>query len=136
MSDHPPLGAQELELLRYVTEHAPASVRDVVEDFGERRGLARTTIMTVMERLRKKGYLIRTKSKDGNYQYFPSISQADLYLNLVQTFVDKTLGGSIAPFIAYLNESPDLSPEEVEELRKLIETLSPNTNARKWERGR
>lgn len=119
------LGLQELEVLRFVSAHAPATVRDVTDLFGEPRGLARTTIMTVLERLRKKGYLIRTKSNDGNFQYSPSIAQNEVLLSLVQNFIEKTLGGSIAPFLAYLAEQPDLSPEELEELRKLLESLHP-----------
>ncbi|MBW3623087.1 MAG: BlaI/MecI/CopY family transcriptional regulator [Armatimonadetes bacterium] len=125
MKDKPPLGAQELEVLRFVADHAPATVRLVTEQFGEARGLARTTIQTMMERLRKKGYLIRTKADEGTYQYSPSLAQTDLLLSLVQNFVEKTLGGSISPFLAYLSESPDLTPEEIEELRRLLELLKP-----------
>ena len=47
--DKPPLGDQELETLRYISEHAPISVGEVAAGFGEPRGLARTTVLTVME---------------------------------------------------------------------------------------
>src|SRR5258707_353303 len=50
------LGEQELELLRYVTEHAPVTVAEVMEGYGKQTGLARSTIKTMMERLHKKGY--------------------------------------------------------------------------------
>src|SRR5207249_331104 len=61
--EQPSLGDQELEVLRFVAEHAPISVGEVAERFGEPRGLARTTILTVMERLRKKGFLTRSKAE-------------------------------------------------------------------------
>ncbi len=63
MNKPPTLGDQELSLLRYVTDHAPITVREVAEQFGETHGLARTTILTMMERLRKKNFL--TRRKDG-----------------------------------------------------------------------
>ena len=56
-----PLGDQELDLLRYVTEHSPITVREAAESYGRDRGLARTTVLTMMERLRSKGYLTRTE---------------------------------------------------------------------------
>ena len=40
---------------------SPPTVGEVAERFGEAQGLARSTILTVMERLRKKGHLTRGK---------------------------------------------------------------------------
>ena len=116
------LGDQELELLRYVADNAPASVRDVVDNFGTPRGLARTTVLTVMERLRKKGFLTRLKD-DGVFQYTPSMAKPQLLQNLVGDFVQKTLGGSLSPFVAYLTEARDLEDAEIAELRKLVDQM-------------
>ena len=41
-----------------------ADYRDVTEQFGKPRGLARTTILTVMERLRKKNFVKRQERKE------------------------------------------------------------------------
>lgn len=113
------LGEQELEVLRYVTDHAPITVRDVAAQFGARRGLARTTILTVMERLRKKGFLTRRKD-DGAFQYVPAQAKTELLQNLVQDFVEKTLGGSVSPFVAYLADAKGLSADEITELRRIV----------------
>ena len=120
--NQPPLGEQELEILRYVAERAPLSVRDAADQFGESHGLARTTILTVMERLRKKGYLSRRKV-ERIYVYSPVISQSQLLQGLVRSFVEKTLGGSLTPFVAYLAESKRLSPKEVAALKALMEEM-------------
>ncbi|MER6176091.1 BlaI/MecI/CopY family transcriptional regulator, partial [Streptosporangium sp. NPDC001681] len=39
--------------------HRPASVRDVLEDLRRERDIAYTTVMTVMDKLQKKGLLRR-----------------------------------------------------------------------------
>lgn len=39
----PPLGDQELDLLSFVTDHGPITVREAVERYGKDRRLARTT---------------------------------------------------------------------------------------------
>ncbi len=119
---NPSLGGQELALLQFVTEHAPISMAQVAEDFGASHGWARATIHTMLERLRKKGYLTREKS-GGVYQYRPCITKTELLTNVVGDFLQHTLGGSLRPFMAYLAKAKDLSREEVEELQALVKEL-------------
>ena len=49
-TDGPRLGEQELAVLSYIAAHAPVAARDVVEQFASEQELARTTVLTVMER--------------------------------------------------------------------------------------
>jgi predicted transcriptional regulator len=116
------VGDQELEVLRYITDHAPVTVREVAEDFGEKHGLARTTILTMMERLRKKGHLVRRKP-GSSFEYLPAVSKQDLMRGLVQEFVEKTLGGSLTPFVAYLTDKSGLSDAEFSDLTRLVGKL-------------
>src|SRR5258708_11637168 len=120
--EQPPLGDQELEVLRFVAERAPLSVGQVAQQFGAPRGLARTTILTVMERLRKKGYLIRSRG-ERPARYSPRLPQAEVMRGVIGDFVRKTLGGSLTPFVAYLSEAQALSDEELAALRRLVEEL-------------
>ena len=49
----------------------PALVRDVLEDLQRERAIAYTTVMTVMENLARKGFLVR--ERDGRaYRYTPA----------------------------------------------------------------
>jgi predicted transcriptional regulator len=129
----PPIGDQELAVLQFVTDHGtPVTVREVTQEWGEQRDppLARTTILTMMERLRKKNFLVRAKSPDGStFQYSPSLEKSVLMRGLVQDFVDKTLGGSVSPFVAYLADAKDLSHTEIEELRRLVDNLVENAES-------
>src|SRR3954470_21026797 len=99
-----PLGRLEFEVLRYVADHPPASVREVATRFAETSGQARTTLLTVMERLRAKGYLTRRKSS-GVHRYVPTLSKSELLNQVVGDFVHDVLGGSVSPFVAYLTRS-------------------------------
>jgi predicted transcriptional regulator len=122
--EKPQLGEQELEVLRFVTDRAPVTVREVANEWGAPRNLARTTILTVMERLRTKGFLTRDRAPDDStFQYSPAVAKTDLMRGLVQDFVEKTLGGSVAPFVAYLADAPDLSDREMEELRRIVQGM-------------
>lgn len=122
--ERPALGDQELEVLRYVAERAPVSVGEVAAQYGAPRGLARTTILTMMERLRKKGYLARAK-EGAVYRYSPRVAQAEVLRGLVRQFVEQTLAGSLSPFVAYLAEAKGLTADEEAELRRLVDAMEP-----------
>lgn len=116
------VGEQELELLSFLAEREPMSVRDVADAFGAERSLARTTILTMMERLRKKGYLKRHK-KQGKYYYNTVVEQPTLLRGLVGNFIKNTLGGSVSPFAAYLADTKDITVEEISQLRSVLDNL-------------
>ena len=78
--------------------------------------------MTVMERLRQKGYLSR-KKRDGIYHYSPRVPKNEIMVSVVQRFVEESLGGSVSPFIAYLAKSGKLSKSELAKLKHLAREL-------------
>ena len=116
------IGDQELALLRYVSDREACTVGEVADDFGQGRDLARSTVLTMMERLRRKGYLTR-RLVGGVYRYRACSSSAELLRGLVRRFVEKSLGGSVAPFVAYLNETREVSDQDLKELQELVSKL-------------
>ena len=95
------IGDQELALLTFIAERGSATVGEVAEEFGGPRNLARSTVLTMMERLRQKRRLTR-KRVDGVFRYSSPNSRKDVLNEVVTDFVEKTLGGSLSPFVAYL----------------------------------
>ena len=117
-----PIGDQELALLRDLGTGEAATVAEVVERFGLPRGLARSTVLTMMERLRKKGHLTR-RQVDGLYRYAPRTAPADAVQHAVASFVDRTLNGSVTPFVTFLAETHEVSDTELAELEELVAKL-------------
>jgi predicted transcriptional regulator len=122
MSFRETLGSLERSVLEYIAESGPATVREVAAHFEETTGRARTTVLTVMERLRKKGYLKRRKS-EGVHRYVSTVSRPDLLRHIVGEFVENVLGGRVSPFVAYLSETSKLNSEEVRKLEKLLKQI-------------
>ena len=116
------VGDQELALLHFIAEHGPATVAQAVEGFGQPRGLARSTVLTMMERLRKKGHLSR-QQVDGLYRYATRTAPGDAVQHAVASFVDRTLGGSVTPFVTFLSEAHEVSDAELAELEELVARL-------------
>ena len=116
------IGDQELALLQHLSEHGDASVGEVAAAFGEARGLARSTVLTMMERLRAKAYL-RRRHVDGVYRYAPVAQHDDVMRSAVGSFVEKTLQGSLSPFVAWMSQRTEVSDDELAELEALVASL-------------
>jgi predicted transcriptional regulator len=124
------IGEQELALLRHLAERESATVGEISDSYGRDHHLARTTVLTMMERTRKKGYLSR-RLVGGVYRYSALESSADILRSLVRKFIEKNLGGSVSPFLEYLNETAPLTNKELRTLEKLVAKLEPTRNKRK-----
>ena len=118
----PSIGEQELALLRHIADHGSVTVGEAADAFGAPRGLARSTVLTMMERLRLKGHLGR-RMADGVYRYRARASSADLLKSAVQRFVERSLDGSVSPFLAYLSDAGRVSDDELRELEEIVARL-------------
>jgi len=116
------IGDRELDLLRWIEHQEGATVGEAAEGFGAAHELARSTVLTMMERLRRKGHLDR-REVEGVYRYRVATPARELVRRAIVSFVDDTLGGSLAPFVSYLVEREELDERQRAELVKLLEQL-------------
>lgn len=122
------LGELEQAVLQVVADLHPVSAADVAGRIGKQSGQARTTVMTVIERLRRKNLLTRVKV-GGVYQYSPGIEKRDLLPGMIQGFVDRVLAGSISPLLMYLADARRLKKEELDQLRQALRDLESKNGA-------
>jgi predicted transcriptional regulator len=112
------LTGQELEIMKIVWEHGPATVRDVYEALLERRKVAYTTVMTMMKILEQKKYLKKSIA-DRAYVYRPAQPKRQVIGDMVREFVNRVFNGSAEPLLVHLVEEHDLSQEDLEEIARL-----------------
>lgn len=117
------IGDQELTLLRFVAERGGTTVGEAAELFGGPRELARSTVLTMMERLRRKGHLTRRLSQ-GVYRYSSRAGEGAVLRNVVRDFVEGTLSGSVAPLVAYLADGAEVTDAELAELEEVLDRLN------------
>ena len=114
------LTAQELEIMKVVWGRGVSTVRDVYEALLERRKIAYTTVMTMMNILEQKGYLKKTQ-KDRAYLYQATRPQKQVIRGMVREFVDRVFNGSAEPLLLHLVEDSRLSKSDLDEIRRMIE---------------
>jgi predicted transcriptional regulator len=113
------LGPTELAVLRFVAERHPVRVGEVADHMAAASGQARTTVLTTMERLRRKKHLTRRKLR-GVWHYNPTRPTSELMERLVGEFVRTVLHGSLSPFAAWLANADGITPEEIQLLKQRI----------------
>ena len=118
-SDKPVLTDQELEIMKIVWMHGSATVRDVYEELLRRRKIAYTTVMTMMGILEQKGHL-KKSADERAYVYWPAQPQREVVGNMVHDFLKRVFNGSAKPLLIQLVEDKKLTPDELDEIRKLL----------------
>jgi BlaI family penicillinase repressor len=113
------LTPQELEIMKVVWQKGDATVRDVYETLLERRKVAYTSVMTMMQILVRKGHLKKRRA-DRAYVYHPSRPEAAVLRSMVGEFVDRVFDGSAQPLLVHLLKDRRLTEEELDELARLI----------------
>lgn len=122
MNEKPKVSPAEMDVLREVMDHEPVTLRTVADLMTAKKGLALTTVQTLLVRLQTKGYVKRDQV-DGVWQYSLNVVRPTLEKSLVDDFVENMLGGSLSPFFAYLNEKGSLAPAEQAALESLIQKI-------------
>ena len=101
------LGPLETAVMERLWKRGPATVREVVDDLGRSRGLAYTTVMTVMVRLQAKG-LLRRERTGKTYVYRPAFTRAEhrarLSRDLARGLVSRFGDAALAAFTAELDD--------------------------------
>ena len=119
----PSLGELEIQVLRVVWLEQPCTEREVWEVVRGERPVGRTTVLKTMQRLEGKGLLARLPDEDP-VQYRAAVAEKRLLPSLVRRFVDRTLAGSLEPFVSYLADSEKLSAKDLAALRSIARKMA------------
>lgn len=112
------LGQLELEVLKIVWDKQGCTVPEAAEVLAKQKGYARTTILTVIQRLHKKGFLSR-KKEGGVFHYYPTEKKTTVLGNLAKQFVENIFEGSSANLVQHLTDG-SVSPDELVRIRQII----------------
>lgn len=109
----------EEQVMKCLWKLEKAFLKEIVEAFDEPKP-AYTTISTVVRVLVKKGFIgFETFNKSN--QYFPKISKASYFRGHMKGLVSRFLNGSHTRLASYFTEAEDISLQELEEIKKMIE---------------
>jgi BlaI family transcriptional regulator, penicillinase repressor len=118
------LGEVEVQVLRLVWRHQPCTERQISDLVQQERPVARTTVLKTLQRLEAKGLLARTAGETPIL--FRAVFEENRVLPaLIGRFVERVLGGSTGPLVAYLADSGKLSAKDLKALQTIADKIGP-----------
>ena len=103
-----------------VWELKQASVKQVQEHLKSSKPMAYNTVMTMMQIMREKGFLI-SKREGKKDVYRAKISKDQMAKHGIREMLDRFFAGSTSAFISQLLDNENISSEEIKAIRKEIE---------------
>ncbi len=126
MPSHSPelLTPAEWNVMKIIWQQGQGAARDVYQVAGKKYGWAPSTVKTILRRLVEKDYL-KTSQIGNSFLYRPARPVLKSLCGAADALLDHALDGTVGPLLAYMVKKSRLSPEELHELRGLIEELAP-----------
>lgn len=116
----PALSPAETEILRIVWKLDRATVQEVRNKLPAKRRVAYATVQTLLRRIEKKGYL--RHDVDGKaHVFYPVGRREDVIKRSVNDFLNRLFGGDPIPLMHHLATHGQITADDLEGLRKLIE---------------
>ena len=120
----PELTGTELEIMKVLWGQGRQSAREIHDCVGPGHDWSYSTTRTMLDRMTKKG-LISKGPFHGLLLYEPAISKAAGLARFVRDFASRVLETELGPVVSLLADSSTLTPEELDDLTRLLEEKEP-----------
>ncbi|KGK87420.1 beta-lactamase [Desulfosporosinus sp. HMP52] len=121
MAETPKISEAEWEVMKIVwSRNSPLTANEIVDAL---EGIAEwkpNTVKSLITRLVKKkalGY----KEKRRIYWYYSLVSETECIRSETQSFVSRVLGGAFKPLLVTFLQEEELSKDDIEELKRILE---------------
>jgi predicted transcriptional regulator len=119
MSDKHRLGDLQIAIMREIWRSGEASVADVHAALEEERGLAPTTIATMLKKMEAKG-VVTHRTEGRKFIYGPTVSEADVRRTMVGDLTERLFRGEVTALVSHLLAEHEIDPDEMERLEALL----------------
>jgi predicted transcriptional regulator len=118
-----PVSDAELEVLKELWAEGPATVRGVAAALRKRRRrLAYNTVLTLLSRLRDKGYVAADR-RDTAHLFRAVVTRDELLGSSLSALADRICDGTASPLVLALVKGQKFSADEIAHFRRLLDDL-------------
>jgi BlaI family penicillinase repressor len=116
----PAITDAEWIVMRAIWNRGPLTTNEVVASLDNTTHWKPKTIQTLLKRLARKGALAHEK-KGREYLFRPLVKAEECEHALTRSFLGRFFGGELAPFLSRFVEREKLTPEEIRELKRILD---------------
>jgi predicted transcriptional regulator len=115
------LGDLQHAIMKVLWARNEATVAEVHEALLADRGLAPTTIATMLRKMEDKG-VVAHRAEGRQFVYRPLVSEDEVRSTMVGELLDRLFAGDPAALVSHLVADHEIDEAEVERLRALLES--------------
>ena len=109
----------EEQIMRLLWKRDKAFIRDLLNEFPDPKP-APTTVLTLLKRMIDKGF-VSYKKYGNSREYYPLIKKADYFSDHINGLIKDFFNNSTAQFASFFTNETKMSPEELKELRDIVD---------------
>lgn len=113
------LSKAEEQLMQILWKQEPAFMKDLIDSYPDPKP-ASTTIATLLKRMQDKKF-VDYKQLGRSRQYFSLVKKKDYFSRQVNGLIKNFFNDSASQFASFFTKEADLTKEELEDLRQLID---------------
>lgn len=117
------LGDLQLAILQVLWERSEATVAEVHQALLEERGLAPTTIATMLTKMERKG-MVAHREEGRRFVYRPEMSEVKVQRTMLRDLTARVFEGDVTALVSRLLDSEEIDREELAAIRQMIEEHS------------
>jgi BlaI family transcriptional regulator, penicillinase repressor len=122
MPKPPKISDAEWEVMHVLWQSSPLTSSEVVNEVGSRMQWHPKTVKTLLARLVRKGAL-RYRQEGNRYWYTPVHPRERHVEAESRSFLDRVFGGRTTPALVHFVKAMNLSDDDLDELRQILEHM-------------
>jgi BlaI family penicillinase repressor len=124
------LGELQHAIMRVLWGRNEATVAEVHEALYDERGLAPTTIATMLRKMEQKG-VVAHRVEGRQFVYRPAVSEDAVRSSMVGELLDRLFAGDPSALVSHLVADREIDHEEIERLRALLDGADNGKDGRR-----
>ena len=113
------LGDLQHAIMAVLWQRGEATTAEVHEALRDARGLAFTTIATMLRKMEEKG-VVAHRANGRQFVYRPTVSEDQVRRSMVGELVGRLFGGDPKALVAHLVSENEIDASELDELRRRL----------------
>ena len=110
----------QLDVVRVLWRRKEATAAEVQSALDSPRGLALTTVSTLLSRLEKRG-LVAHRTEGRTFIYHATVTEPEVRHSMLGSLVDSVFRGDPTELVSQLLSAKDLSPNDLDRIRAMVE---------------
>jgi predicted transcriptional regulator len=119
----------EEQVMKLLWKLGKAFIRDLLNEFSDPKP-APTTVITLLKRMIDKGF-VNYKQCGNSREYYPVIKKSDYFSDHINGLIRDFFNNSTAQFASFFTNETDMSPEELRELKDIVDKKIALNNRKK-----